>query len=401
MSLFPSRVPPLDKTGKSPWISLSNSAFAGIIECMEKKNTNTKYWIFGSIAFLVLVIALVASTTYRPKSAVQTFNETYTDLGFDTPITFQATCTEAEFEKYESILKSTFVDYNKIFDQYDEYEGVNNVYTLNQEAYDHPVEVPKAMIECLDMAIRAGEMDERFDISEGKVLTLWHDAREADTPYVPKDADIQAARQHEGIAALAIDHDKNTVAFTDPNLKLDLGAIAKGYTAGVCAKRLHEAGLDNGYINAGGNVVLLGEKPDGKDWVIGIQSPDQSPSVVQFVTRRPVVMVTSGDYQRYMEVDGKRYSHIIDPTTGYPAAFMRSVTVIADADQSAWADAMSTTLFCMRVEDGMKFCEDNALQAVWITDKEQSVPGLEPDFKTPQYNIYCTPGLKDALKLTM
>ena len=76
-------------------------------------------------------------------------------------------------------------------------------------------------------------------------------------------------------------------------------------------------------------------------------------------------------------------------------------TVISDADQSAWADAMSTTLFCMRVEDGMKFCEDNALQAVWITDKEQSVPGLEPDFKTPQYNIYCTPGLKDALKLTM
>lgn len=364
-----------------------------------KKKKSIQKWILGSIAFLALVIVLVSSTSYRPKGGTQTFNETYTDLGFDTPIVFQATCTQEQFNQYEKILKDTFTTYNEIFDQYNAYDGVNNVYTLNQSAYNQAIRVPQPMIDCLNIAIKAGELDERFDISEGKVLTLWHDAREAETPYVPNKEDIETAKQHEGISTIQIEGD--TIRFTDPNLKLDLGGIAKGYTAGICAQKLHEAGLDNGYINAGGNVVLLGEKPDGSDWVVGIQSPDQSPSVVQFVTKRPVVMVTSGDYQRYMEVDGKRYSHIIDPTTGYPAQYMRSVTVIDDDDQSAWADAMSTTLFCMPVKDGLKFCDENHLQAVWIVDKDQAIENLTPDFTTVDYNIYCTPALKDSLKLTM
>lgn len=365
---------------------------------MNNKKT-IKYWIISSLVFLAAVVGLVSLSRARPKSETQTFNETYTDLGFDTPISFQATCTQEEFTKYEKILKDTFKEYNEIFDQYNPYEGVNNIYTLNHEASGAPIEVPLPLIDCLDLAVEAGELDERFDVSEGKVLSLWHDAREAETPYVPDQNTIEQAKRHEGISAIQISG--STVQFTDPDLQLDLGGIAKGYTAGICADRLHEAGLDNGYINAGGNVVLLGEKPDGKDWVIGIQSPDTSPSVVQFTTKRPVVMVTSGDYQRYMEVDGKRYSHIIDPTTGWPAQYMRSVTVIGDADQSAWADAMSTTLFCMSVEDGMQFCKDNNLQAVWITDRDKPVDGLERDFVTPDYNIYCTAGLKDSLKLSL
>ena len=163
---------------------------------------------------------------------------------------------------------------------------------------------------------------------------------------------------------------------------------------------MNEAGLNNGYINAGGNVVLLGEKLNGKDWVIGIQSPDESDSVVQFVTKGPVVMVTSGDYQRYMEVDGKKYSHIIDPTTGYPSEYMRSVTVIDTHDKSAWADAMSTTLFCMPVKEGMDFCKANHLQAVWIVNLDQKIDGLVPQFTTDRYAIYCTDGLKDSLRLS-
>ncbi len=287
-------------------------------------------------------------------SKTKLYNETYTDLGFDTPISFQATCTPEQFAKYESILKDTFREYNEIFDQYHSYEGINNVYTLNQEAYSHPVKVDPAMIDCLDLAIKAGELDQRFDVSEGKVLSLWHDAREAKTPYVPSATDIEEAKK----------------------------------------------GLNNGYINAGGNVVLLGEKLNGKDWVIGIQSPDESDSVVQFVTKGPVVMVTSGDYQRYMEVDGKKYSHIIDPTTGYPSEYMRSVTVIDTHDKSAWADAMSTTLFCMPVKEGMDFCKANHLQAVWIVNLDQKIDGLVPQFTTDRYAIYCTDGLKDSLRLS-
>ncbi len=365
----------------------------------KKQTSHIKLWIFGSLCFLVLIFGLVTFMSSR-SSMIKTklYNETYTDLGFDTPISFQATCTPEQFAKYESILKDTFREYNEIFDQYHSYEGINNVYTLNQEAYSHPVKVDPAMIDCLDLAIKAGELDQRFDVSEGKVLSLWHDAREAKTPYVPSATDIEEAKKHDGIQAIKISGD--TVKFTDPNLKLDLGGIAKGYTAGVAAKKLNEAGLNNGYINAGGNVVLLGEKLNGKEWVIGILSPDESDSVVQFVTKGPVVMVTSGDYQRYMEVDGKKYSHIIDPTTGYPSEYMRSVTVIDTHDKSAWADAMSTTLFCMPVKEGMDFCKANHLQAVWIVNLDQKIDGLVPQFTTDRYAIYCTDGLKDSLRLS-
>ena len=122
----------------------------------------------------------------------------------------------------------------------------------------------------------------------------------------------------------------------------------------LCAKEaLNKAGLTNGYINAGGNVVLLGEKEDGTNWKIGIQSPDASDALVQYSTKKATCLVTSGDYQRYFTYKNKKYSHIIDPKTGYPANYVRSVTVITK--DSGKADALSTTLFCMSVEDGKKY----------------------------------------------
>ena len=100
----------------------------------------------------------------------------------------------------------------------------------------------------------------------------------------------------------------------DPELSIDLGAIAKGYTAQLAKEALNKVGLKNGYINAGGNVVLLGEKEDGSNWKIGIQSPDSNDALVQYATKKATCLVTSGDYQRYFTYKNKKYSHIIDPT---------------------------------------------------------------------------------------
>lgn len=367
--------------------------------CMqsETKHSNLKGWILLSAAFLILIAAAVFFVQNRGQSSVQVRDVTLTDVGFDTPVTFSATCTEEEFNKYLKIVTDTFQEYDQYFDQYHEYEDVNNVWTLNHEAARHPVEVEDAIIDLLQDSKEYMEQNSKFDITEGKILALWHDAREADTPYVPDEKEIEAARIHTGASGIVIDG--NTVAFTDDTVQLDLGAIAKGYTAGVAAQKLQEAGLHNGFINAGGNVVLLGEKLDGSDWVIGIQSPDESGSVVQLVTKDPVTMVTSGDYQRYFEVDGKRYSHIIDPDTGYPVTYMRSVTVIAPADQSERTDAESTTLFLMPVKESMTFASEHDVEAVWITDKGQQT-GVEPTYTTDLYDVYVSDGLKDSIRLT-
>lgn len=189
----------------------------------------------------------------------------------------------------------------------------------------------------------------------------------------------------------------NTISFADDSISLDLGAIAKGFTAQKCKEILEKEGMQSGFINAGGNVVLIGNKTDGKAWNIGITKPDTSDSLVQFITDTPTSLVTSGDYQRYVEIGGKRYSHIIDPETGYPAEYVRSVTVIHE--DSAWADAMSTALYCMSVQDGLEVCKEQNLSAVWFTDAGSL--DLKPDFTTQGFDVYITPDLKEAIRPTV
>lgn len=132
---------------------------------------------------------------------------------------------------------------------------------------------------------------------------------------------------------------------------LDLGGIAKGYTAQLTKEKLNKAGLHNGFINAGGNVVLIGKKSDGSNWNIGVQNPDSSDSLLNIeVDQTNQAIVTSGDYQRYYTVNGTRYSHIIDPDTLMPAKQCRSVTVLTK--NSTKADGLSTALFSLNFEDG-------------------------------------------------
>ena len=361
----------------------------------NKKKSSMKGWILISCAFLVLICAAVYFAQKKSDDGVKTREVTLTDLGFDTPVTFSATASEEDFKSYLATLIKVFTENNQRFDQYNSYEGLNNIYTLNHEAADHPVEVDDSILSLLKDSAYYMEQNPKFDITEGRILSLWHDAREAETPYVPAAADIEAAKEHTGLDGIIIDG--NSVSFSDESVQLDLGAIAKGYTAGLAAEALKAQGLDNGYINAGGNVVLLGEKTDGSDWVIGIQSPDASGSVVQLVTKEPVCMVTSGDYQRYFEVDGKRYSHIIDPDTGYPVEYMRSVTVIGDDSEAC--DAESTTLFLMPVKESMAYAKSHDIEAVWITDKGDET-GVEPTYTTEQYDVYVSDGLKDRIRLS-
>lgn len=363
----------------------------------RKKKSNTGLWILASAAFLVLIAGISAYAAGRrnPESDVDTRSVTLTDAGFDTPITFQATTSEDDYVRYLDIVKEVFTSDNELFDQYHEYDGVNNIMTLNEQAADHPVKVDQEIIDVIELSEKAAEINPRFDITEGKLLSLWHDVRESENPVLPGKEQIEAAKIHTGKEGIQINEETKEISFSDDSIKLDLGAAAKGYTAQRAKEALEEAGLDNGFINAGGNVVLIGHKPDQSDWVIGIQKPDSNDSLVRVRLEEPTSMVTSGDYQRYVTIDGRRYSHIIDPQTGYPADYMRSVTVIND--DSGWADAMSTTLFCMSVEDGMKTARENGLEAVWITD--HGALDLSPDFSTEEFDIYCTPDLKEKITL--
>ena len=351
----------------------------------NNKNKVIQSWIFVSVCFLVLIVGL---TSYLSKDDVQKRNITFTDIGFDTPIQFQATCSKKEFEKYSNIVKDTFQKQNEIFDAYDD---KSVLYKVNEQASKQPVPIPDSLKECIEISKKAYDLSSQFDISQGALLKDWHMIRDQQDPDL---SIIDNTKYPFGMEHIQINN--NQIFFSDA-IELDLGGVAKGYTAELCKQKLNQAGLTNGFINAGGNVVLLGEKQDGSDWTIGIQSPDSQNSLVQFSTKKPLAMVTSGDYQRYVEINGQSYGHIIDPKTKYPARYVRSVTILHE--DSAWADAMSTAIFCMPLEEGMQFCKENHIQAVWICDVDQSHE-IKPVFSTDTYHIYATEGVKSNLELS-
>lgn len=164
---------------------------------------------------------------------------------------------------------------------------------------------------------------------------------------------------------------------------MDLGAIAKGYAADRAIEIYKQYGVESAFVNLGGNVAVLGNKPNGDLFRVGIQNPLlQRGQCLGAVNAANKTVVTSGDYVRYFEKDNKKYHHILDPRTGYSAeSFLMSTTIVSK--QSIAADALSTAIFILGLEDGIKLIDNQEdMEAIFITkDKEIYITkGLKEDF---------------------
>ena len=181
------------------------------------------------------------------------------------------------------------------------------------------------------------------------------------------------ASAHTNIDDLLIDEANGTVTITDPQMTLDVGAVAKGYAVEMTARMLEERGISGFVINVGGNVRTVGTKANGELWLAGIENPvpDSEEPYVAYLGLAGESIVTSGSYQRFYIVAGKNYHHIIDAETLLPAERYLSVSIVCK--DSALGDALSTALFCMTPEDGLALIESIPdAEALWImTDKTQ------------------------------
>lgn len=371
--------------------------------------------------YKLLIISLCAALAggCTASSSSDNKEDTYTAQStrtvFDTVYAFSETnpdedASKKHFKDSEKLLEK----YNQLFDIYNNYDGLNNLKTVNDNAGKEPVKVDQSIIDMLNLARKFyNYSDGEFDITIGSLLNVWHNYREEGIKLnesgakgnLPADEELKEASVHKGWDKVIIDDDANTVYITDPDVSIDVGGIAKGYAAELTAQQMEKEGMKSGYLNVGRNIRLVGKKADGTDWRIGVADPkgEQANGLVTIDEKDPVSVVTSGDYERYyVASDGKKYSHIIDPSTLYPAVLYHSVTIITP--DSAAADCLSTTLFTMSVEEGKQVLKayekdsGNDVQAVWVMDPDKSQN--EDGKVSGDYFITCTDGLKNNLTFT-
>ena len=289
--------------------------------------------------------------------------------------------SEEDFTANCDGVSSILEEYHRLFDIYYEHSGVSNLKTLNQNAGGDPIQVDQKLIDFLLYAkelytLTNGEMN----VMMGSVLSLWHDCREqasAGSARIPDAQALEEAARHTDISLLEIDEANGTVRITDPQARIDVGALGKGYATEKAAQYLQQKGAESYVLNIGGNIRIVGHKPDGTGWGTGIKNPADPTQYALKITIANTSCVTSGDYERYFTVDGVKYHHVIDKDTLMPAAYFSAVTVITP--NSGLADALTTALFSMSYEDGLALVNTlEDVEVLWIrTDGTQHyTPGF-------------------------
>ena len=386
--------------------------------------------LFKSLISLCAIIGLLVILTGCPTVANR--EETKSPLGkvnfacFDTVsyVYSYAGDSQETFDANANAVFELLGEYHRLFDIYYEHTGVTNLRTLNKNAGGEPMVVDEKLI---DFLLYAKELykttNGEMNIMMGSVLSLWHDAREAGTfeglycnncrrfspvddcvdnkcpqiaPGEPDDSEkkcghpslisfeyeLEKRAQHISFESLEIDAENNTVRISDPEASIDVGALGKGYATEKAAQYLIENGVSSYVLNIGGNIRIIGHKPDGSGWGTGIKDPADTDRYAITLTLADTSCVTSGDYERYFSVGGQRYHHIIDKDTLMPAAYFSSVSIFTE--DSGLADALSTALFAMSYEEGRAIVENlGNVDVIWIT---------------PDGEMYYTDGIEELIR---
>ena len=321
----------------------------------------------------LLIIAVLLNMSGCAKKEPARYEATFLEL-FDTVTTIAGFGrSEEEFSAFAQAVHDDLEEYHQLYDIYNDYEGINNIKTINDNAGISPVKVDVRIIDLLGFSIDVAEItDGEINIAFGAVLRVWHDYRtegidDPENSKLPPMELLKEKSEHTDINKLIIDKSAGTVFLEDPEMRLDVGAIAKGYATEMVARDMIAEGYQNAMLSVGGNVRTIGSKQDGAAWNVGIQNPDmESEQANLYVLRlKDYSLVTSGDYQRYYTVEGKKYHHIIDPDTLMPADYYTAVSIICK--DSGMADALSTSVFNMTYEQGLALIEDlEDTEALWI-----------------------------------
>ena len=287
-------------------------------------------------------------------------------------------------------VQAALEEIRKIDDLMSDYKSDSEISRVNREAGEKAVKVSESTYEVLQRSVEFSKMtDGAFDVTVGPLVALFRNAKE--NKVAPSEQQIAQARSKVGFEKLKLDSENKTVQFSDNGMLLDLGGIAKGYAIDKAIETAQRCGAIGAMVDIGGDVRCFGLPPEGKDhWLIGLQDPN---SAIEGIEGGGLLLVlkitnaavaTSGDYQQFVLIEGKRYSHIMDRKTGTSAEGLSSVTIITD--NATDADALATSVSVMGAEKGLALIE--------------KLPGTEVILITPgpKYEIIKTAGAEKYVK---
>jgi len=228
---------------------------------------------------------------------------------------------------------------------------------INAKSGSERIRSDPELLALIEKSLRfAADSGGAFDPTIGPVSRIWNFS--AGEPRFPKSDEIAEALDKVGWRRVEPDIAAGTISLPEKGMALDLGAIAKGYALDKARAALRQFGVTSALINAGGDIIALGEKAPNQPWRVGVQDPNKPNSIVAVAIVRDKAIVTSGDYERVLIRNDKRYHHILDPRNGYPAQGLRSVTIVAP--DGVTADALATAVFVLGPDEGMKKIESTA-----------------------------------------
>ena len=270
--------------------------------------------------------------------------------------------TEA-LDKTENIFK----EYHQLTDRYNAYEGINNLYYINNELnIKEKIKIDKRLYQLLETMVDFYDDSQGLvNIAIGNVIDVWKDYKD-NNKGVPTYIELKNSGS-TNINKLILDEDY--YLYKLDNISLDLGAIVKGYVVELIGNYYEEIGLNKYLINAGGN-VKVGDHYGDNRYIIGIENPVDVSNIFEIVKGNNVSIVSSGSYERFFEYKGKKYHHIIDPYTLFPPDYMKSVSVIHR--DSGYADLLSTMLFLIPVDEGINYVNHlEEVEAIWYGIDDQ------------------------------
>jgi thiamine biosynthesis lipoprotein len=264
---------------------------------------------------------------------------------------FELVAIHEDEEKCKTANREAIEEIRRIENLISSWKVTSETYQINKNAGIQPVKVSEELFNLIERSKKVSDLtDGAFDISFASVDPVWtFDGR---TIEAPDTAIVNQSVKNINYQNIVLDKSNLTVYLQKPGMKIGFGAIGKGYAANMAMKKMKSLGIDNGLVNAGGDLICWGHDEDGKSWKIGIADPEKKEEFIAWLNIDNMSVVTSGNYEKYVIIDGKKYGHIINPASGFPVKGIKSVTVVSpDAELS---DALATSVFVMGVQKGLE-----------------------------------------------